>query len=166
MKRLMVLTSSAVRMNEAATMSTPCFRPNARSSSSFSVIEGTLSTMPGKLMPLCSPSIPPLITSHSTSLPCTALTRSSINPSESRMRSPILTSCASVWKVVDIVVAVPGISRGVMVTRDPAFSATGVRYFNRPVRIFGPCRSCRMQIVRSSFSAARRSISIRFWCSG
>ena len=154
MKRLIARTSSAVRMNEAATISTPCLMPNARSSSSLGVIEGTLSTMPGRLMPLCSPSMPPLITSHSTSLPWMACTRSSINPSESRMRSPIFTSCARVWKVVEIVVAVPGMSRGVMVTREPAFSTTGVRYFRRPVRIFGPCRSCRMQMVRSSFSAA------------
>ena len=53
--------------------------------------------------------------------------------------------------------AVPGTSRGVIVTRAPVCSMTGTWFFSRPVRIFGPCRSCRMQTVRPSLAAARRN---------
>ena len=60
-------TSSAVRTNEMAMTSTACFRPNARSSSSFSVSDGMLTFVPGRLMPWCSPSIPPFSTSQMTS---------------------------------------------------------------------------------------------------
>ena len=35
-------------------------------------------------------------------------------------------------------------------TSEPVLSSTGSLSLSRPVRIFGPCRSCRMQIVRSS----------------
>src|SRR6476661_5353171 len=157
--------SSAVRINETATMSTPCFRPKSRSFSSFSVREGTLTTAPGRLMPLCSPSSPPLITSHSTSSPRTAVTRSSSSPSESRIREPGSTSCASVLNVVESTAAVPAISRGVMVKRAPLLMAIGVRYLSLPVRILGPCRSCRMQMVRPSFSATLRRRSIMRACS-
>ena len=41
-----------------------------------------------------------------------------------------------------------------------AFSRTGSWPSRRPVRILGPCKSCRMQTVRSSFSAARRKRSM------
>src|SRR5581483_3232735 len=89
-----VLTSAAERTNESATMSTPCFSPNSRSLRSLSVSAGILSAAPGRLIPLCSPSIPPFTTSHSMSSPFTFVTRSSISPSESRMRKPGVTSRA------------------------------------------------------------------------
>ena len=51
------------------------------------------------------------------------------------------TSRASVLNVVEMIEFVPATSLGVIVTRDPAFRAMGVRYFSLPVRIFGPWRS-------------------------
>ena len=62
------------------------------------------------------------------------------------MRAPGSRFSASVGKVVAMRVEVPAISRGVMVSFCPALSCTGMRFFSRPVRIFGPCRSPRMQI--------------------
>src|SRR5574341_1224258 len=165
MSRLASRTPSAVRTKETATRSTPCFRPNSRSSWSFSVTAGTRTTAPGRLMPLCSPSRPPLMTSHSRSSPRTARTRSSMRPSASRMREPASTSRASSGKVVERTEAVPGTSRGVRVSSEPALSATGVRYFRRPVRILGPERSWRMPRERPSRSAARRRRSMRRACS-
>ena len=53
-------------------------------------------------------------------------------------------------------VAVPGISCGVMVTVEPVFRRTGSWFSSLPVRIFGPCRSWRMHTVRPSRAAARR----------
>src|SRR5579884_3998120 len=47
-----------------------------------------------------------------------------------------------------------------MVMREPALSATGVRYLRRPVRIFGPCRSWRMQIGLFSAAATSRIVVI------
>ena len=48
--------------------STPFLSANSRSSASFSVSEGTRTGMPGRLMPLFSPSMPPLTISQITSL--------------------------------------------------------------------------------------------------
>ena len=86
---------------------------------------GTRTGMPGRLMPLFSPSMPPLTMSQETSSPTTSWTRSSIRPSESRMREPCSTFSARVLKVVPTSDAVPGTSRGVMVRRPPALSSTG-----------------------------------------
>src|SRR5262249_22242921 len=66
---------------------------------------------------------------------------------------------------VEITAAVPGISRGVMTTRSPVFKSTGVCCFSRPVRILGPCRSCRMQTVRPASLATLRSRLITCACS-
>ena len=136
--------SSAVRTNETAIASTPLASANSRSSASFSVSDGTRTGMPGRLMPLFSPSMPPSMISHTTSLSFTSCTRSSIKPSESRMREPCSTFSASVLKVVPTNCAVPATSRGVMVSLEPAFNITGWWSFNFEVRIFGPCRSARM----------------------
>jgi hypothetical protein len=84
---------------------------------SFSVSEGVRTRTPGRLMPLFSPSMPPLTMSQTTSSPLTSCTRSSMRPSESRMREPCSTFSASVLKVVPTSDAVPGTSRGVMVRR-------------------------------------------------
>ena len=150
------VTSAAVRTNERATASIPCFRPNSRSLRSFTVMAGIDSATPGRLMPLCSPSRPSLMTSHRTSLPRMLRTRSSIKPSLRRMRAPGESSRARSGNVVDIRVSFPGTSWGVMVTIAPLFRKTGFRCSSRPVRILGPCRSCRMQTVRPSRWAARR----------
>ena len=64
--------SSAVRTKETANASTPSPTANSRSSSSFSVSDGTFTGMPGRLMPLFSPSMPPFTISQITSAPCNA----------------------------------------------------------------------------------------------
>ncbi len=76
------------------------------------------------------------------------------------MRAPGSRFSASVGKVVAIRVEVPAISRGVMVSRCPALSCTGMRFFSRPVRILGPCKSPRMQIGLPSSLETLRTISI------
>ena len=75
------------------------------------------------------------------------------------MRAPGSRFSASVGKVVAIRVEVPAISRGVMVSRCPALSCTGMRFFSRPVRIFGPCKSPRMQI---GLPSSRRDLAHHF----
>ena len=109
--------------------------------------------------------MPPLRTSHSTSFPRIARTSSSIRPSDKSTRAPGSTSRASPGKSVEMSVALPGTERGVMVSRLPFLSSTGAPSFNRPVRIFGPCRSCKMQIVRFSLRAASRNRWMRPECS-
>ena len=67
------------------------------------------------------------------------------------MREPCSTFSARVLNVVPTRDAVPGTSRGVMVSRCPALSSTGLWSFSFAVRILGPCRSPRMQSgLRSS----------------
>ena len=61
-----------------------------------------------------------------------------------------------IGNVVEMRVAFPGTSFGVMVTTEPVLSRTFSWRSKGPVRIFGPCRSCRMQMVRPSRWAARR----------
>ena len=95
-------------------------------------------------MPLCSPNMPPLTISQWTSPPETSWTRSSMRPSESKMREPCSTFSARVLKVVPTRAAVPGTSRGVMVNCPPALSSTDWWPVSVEVRIFGPCRSPRM----------------------
>ena len=138
MIRFTSVTSAAVRTNERATASTPWSSPNSRSLRSFGVRAGIDRATPGRLIPLCSPSMPPFNTSHRTSFPRTLRTRSSMRPSLSRMRAPGLTSRARSGNVVEMRVAVPGTCCGVMVTTDPVFSRTGSCFSKGPVRIFGP----------------------------
>ena len=155
-----IFTSAAVRTKERATASTPCLRPNSRSRRSFSVRAGIDKAVPGKLIPWCSARAPPFKTSQTTSRPRRVRTRNSIRPSRSRTRAPGDTSPARSGNVVEMRVAVPAISRGVISTVEPLFSRTGSWPSRRPVRILGPCRSCRIQTVRFSFSAARRRRSM------
>src|SRR5882757_1845370 len=82
------------------------------------------------------------------------------------MRAPGSRFSASVGNVVAIRVPLPAMSRGVMVSFCPALSWTGMRFFNRPVRIFGPCKSPRMQIGLPSSRETLRTISISFSFSG
>ena len=61
--------------------------------------------------------------------------------------------------------AVPITSLAVMVTFCPFCNTTGARDLSRPVLILGPCRSCRMQMVRPSSPATLRSRRITRACS-
>ena len=150
-------TSSAVRTKETAMASAPLLRANSRSSASFSVREGTRTGMPGRLMPLFSPSMPPLTISQTTSSPRTSWTRSSMRPSESRMREPCSTFSARVLKVVPTMRAVPWTSRGVMVRRPPALSSTAWWSLSLEVRILGPCRSA---MIQSGLRSSRLTLRI------
>ena len=107
-----------------------------------------------------------MITSHATSTPRMRRTRSSINPSDNKSREPSSRFSASVANVVPITAEVPGISRGVIVNCCPVFSETGRRFFSRPVRIFGPCRSARMQMFLPSSAVTLRINWISFTLSG
>ena len=153
-------TSSAVRTNETAIASTPAPTANSRSSSSFFVSDGTFTGIPGRLIPLFSPSKPPLTISQTTSAPAIRTTRSSISPSDSRMRDLRSRLSASVLKVVPTTAAVPSTSRGVIVSSLPASSCTGSWSFSLPVRIFGPCRSARMQIGLCNSTETARTMRI------
>src|SRR5665213_171781 len=122
---------------------------------------------PGRLMPCFSPSLPPLMISQTTSAPWSSTTRSSMRPSESRIWSPVLRFSASVVNTVLTRLAVPSICSGVMVSNLPASSITGSWLTSDPVRIFGPCRSARMQTgLLSSFAILRTmAMSSSFcWC--
>ena len=89
-------TASALRMNDAAMKSIPFSRPNSISALSFSVIDGKLTLTLGTLTPLRLPKSPPLITSHTISVPSLiSLTFNSINPSSIRIVFPASTSCGS-----------------------------------------------------------------------
>mmetsp|Transcript_27663 Transcript_27663/g.65875 ORF Transcript_27663/g.65875 Transcript_27663/m.65875 type:complete len:222 (+) Transcript_27663:788-1453(+) len=66
---LMVRTSSALRTNEAAIRSTPCWTPNMRSDLSFSVIDGRSTAVPGRLIPFVSPRVTVFSTMQTTSVP-------------------------------------------------------------------------------------------------
>ena len=68
--------SAGLRTNESATMSTRRSRANSRSPTSFSVIAGTETFMPGSERPLLSLTGPPSMTRQTTSRPSTAVTRS------------------------------------------------------------------------------------------
>ena len=60
--------SLALRTNDKAIMSTPCRSAQRRSSVSFSLIAGTLTATPGRLMPLLLLTGPPTTTSVITSV--------------------------------------------------------------------------------------------------
>mmetsp|Transcript_17056 Transcript_17056/g.39026 ORF Transcript_17056/g.39026 Transcript_17056/m.39026 type:complete len:358 (+) Transcript_17056:216-1289(+) len=90
-------TPSALRTNEAATMSMSCSMPNRMSSQSFSESGGRPVMMPGRLTPLRSPMSEVLSTSQHTvpSSTRTSLTASEIRPSSSSTRLPALSFSAS-----------------------------------------------------------------------
>ena len=81
-------TSAAVCTKLMATKSTPSARPNRRSASSLSVIHDAGKRTPGALIPLCSPSGPPVTTTVVNWPSAAPVTRSSIFPSSSSSRSP------------------------------------------------------------------------------
>ena len=112
-------------------------------------------------MPFFSPSSPPFTISQITSAPSMRSTRSSISPSDSRIREPGSRFSASVVKTVPTRSAVPSIFSGVIVMRCPATSCTDTPPTRRPVRIFGPCRSARMQIGLPNSLETIRTMRIR-----
>ena len=81
-------TSSADCTKLSAAKSTPIAIPARRSPRSFGVSAATGTRTPGRLMPLCASSMPPLTTRATTRLGVTLSTSSSIRPSSSRSFCP------------------------------------------------------------------------------
>ena len=66
-----------------------------RSSTSFSVNDGTLTFTPGMFIPFFSESMPPLIALHTTSVSLVDSTVNFILPSSTKIVSPLFTSLGS-----------------------------------------------------------------------
>ena len=86
--------SAGERTNDSAIMSTRSPSAKRRSASSFSLIAGTETTVPGSEMPLWSETRPPSTTRHTTSRPSTSVTSSETLPSSISSDSPGRTSSA------------------------------------------------------------------------
>jgi len=84
--------SAARRTKLSARYSSRCSFANATSAQSFSVIDGALTSTPGKFIPLWLLMRPPWRTRQCTRVPDTSSVTSSINPSSTRIRSPTFTS--------------------------------------------------------------------------
>ncbi len=91
-------------------------------------------------MPLFSPSAPPFTTLQITSRPRTCCTRSSINPSESKMRSPLCTSRGSGVKVVFTRVESPRMRAVVITNCCPALQIHRLAACQRPGANLGPLK--------------------------
>src|SRR5208282_2241132 len=126
---------------------------------------GTRNFTPGRLMPWCSPSAPPLTTWQMTSCLRIRSTRNSMSPSESRMRSPDFTSRGKGRKIVLTRVESPRIFAVVMTNCCPARSVTVPPPASTPVRILGPWRSAKIAIGFSNAAAASRNIAKLCACS-
>ena len=112
--------SLALRTKDRATMSMPCRSAQRRSSMSFSLIAGTLTATPGRLMPLLLLTGPPTTTSVTTSVSVTSVARSVSRPSSIKIRSPGWTSPGRPLYVVEHRSTVPGTSSMVMANRAPS----------------------------------------------
>ena len=84
--------SSADLTKERAIQSTSCDKPNCKSSISFSVNEGALTLVFGRLIPFLDFRIPPWITVQFTFLPSVSFTTTSKLPSSIKILSPVTTS--------------------------------------------------------------------------
>ncbi len=156
--------SEALRTKDSAIISTPLRSAQRRSEVSLSLIAGTLTATPGRLMPLLLLTSPPTTTLVTTSVSVTSTASSCSRPSSIRMVSPRLTSPGSPLKVVEQRSTVPWMSSTVMVKEAP-FSSTSLPLVNRPRRIFGPWRSARTPTGRPTVFAAARTLSSCFLCS-
>ena len=152
------LMSAALRTNDSAIMSTPCFNAHRKSSMSLVESAGTLTATPGKLIPLLSLTTPASVTLVITASFVTSTTSRPTFPSSIRIRSPGLQSPGKPEYVVPQIFASPGTSRVVIVKVSPVLSSTGPEV-NLPSRIFGPCKSARMPTPRPVSTLAFRTIS-------
>ena len=125
---------------------------------SFSLSAGTLTAVPGRLMPLWSEMTPPSMTIVRTRGPSTSRTLSSTLPSLMRTWSPRETSPGRPLYVVPQIVLSPGTSSVVMVNSSPRTSSTGPSA-KVSRRILGPWRSARTPIARPVSLAAARTRS-------
>ena len=136
-----------------------------RSLSSFSLIAGTETATPGRLIPLLLDTWPPTTTSQSTSVGETSKARRPTFPSSIRTWSPGFTSPGRPLKVVEQRSLVPRTSSMVMVKRSPGSKKCFWLSANFPRRIFGPWRSAKTPTVRPVTLAASRTALRRFSCS-
>ena len=123
---------------------------------SLSLIAGTLTWTPGRLMPLWLLTWPPTSTLVVTSVSETSVVRSRIRPSSMRISSPGFTSPGSPAYVVEHRSASPATSSVVMVNVAPSARTTGPSA-KVPSRIFGPCRSARIAMALPISALARRT---------
>mmetsp|Transcript_4303 Transcript_4303/g.11017 ORF Transcript_4303/g.11017 Transcript_4303/m.11017 type:complete len:209 (-) Transcript_4303:482-1108(-) len=82
------ITSAALRMKEAKTISTSCSTPHLRSALSFSERAGRSTFTLGRLQPLRDPSAPELITRHVSESASTSTTSRAMRPSSMKMALP------------------------------------------------------------------------------
>jgi len=147
------------RTKDSATASTPDFKPNIRSSRSFSVTAAISNSAPGKLTPLCGFRMPPRITRVSTRSLDTEITASSRLPSSSRIRPPGVTAWVNLGKSTETISWFPNCGLVVRNSLSPAVNTTA-SFSSSPVRIFGPCKSCKMVTGLFCIAEAERSFLI------
>ena len=111
--------SSPLRTKDNAIMSMSFESAQRRSRSSFSLMAGTDTATPGRLIPLLLETGPATTTSQSTSVGETSKARSPTLPSSIRTWSPGFTSPGRPLKVVEQRSLVPRMSSMVMVKRSP-----------------------------------------------
>ncbi len=148
--------SAALRTKDSATMSTPFRSAHRRSSVSFSLIAGTLTATPGRLMPLLLLTGPPTTTSVITSVSVTSVACNVSRPSSIKIRSPALTSPGRPLYVVEQRSTVPSMSSTVIVNVAP-FTSVSLPDAKRPSRILGPWRSASTPTGRPTTRDASRT---------
>ena len=148
--------SEASLTNDSATISTPSFRPQRKSASSFSDRAGTFTATPGRLIPLLFETRPGISTSVVTVVSDTATALSLTLPSSIRRKSPTFTSPGRPLKVVPQMLTSPSISSVVILKVAPFSSFTGPS-LNLVKRIFGPWRSTKTPTGLSRSLAAFRT---------
>ena len=108
----------------------------------MSLMAGTPTVMPGRLIPLLLLSGPPTMTFVTTSVSVTCTAYRATRPSSMRIVSPTLTSVGRPLYVVPHSPCEPATVRVVMVNSSPWATTIGPSA-NLASRIFGPCRSTR-----------------------
>ena len=145
-----LIMSSAFLTKESATQSSLCSMINSRSAKSFSVIDGMVSTLSGRLTPFLGVSTPPNVTRIKTSLSFNIFTTlNSILPSSKNIRSPAFTSVVRLGYETYIFWFVPTIFSMVKINSSPSFKIS-LPFSNSPTRNFGPCKSPNKAILYGS----------------
>ena len=152
--------SAALRTKDSAIMSTPLRSAQRRSSVSFSLIAGTLTATPGRLIPLLLLTLPPTVTSVITSVSVTSVARRAIRPSSIKIRSPGLTSPHRPLYVVEQRSTVPGTSSMVIAKVAPFAPDAPCRWRTGPAGSSDPAGRPGRR------SAGRRSSTPRGHCEG
>eukprot|EP01139_Manchomonas_bermudensis_P026267 Amastigsp_a849353_34.p3 type:complete len:234 gc:universal Amastigsp_a849353_34:617-1318(+) len=154
-------TFAALRMNDAAIMSTSIRTPNSMSALSFSVTAGRSTSFPGRLTPLLSPSSPELPISQRTASPAISRTMSEMRPSSTRMTSPGTTVALSRGYVMPTRVASPTTLALVSSTNSLPRSRSTRPPATLHVRISAPLVSSMIATcLLRSFAASRTAVMV------